>query len=157
MDVNNRKAPKRTIVEINRIGPWGNYQYYHRLDCGHVEVRKRASSAPKIACAGCVRAEAKGRELQQLIAAPQRQAIIDVDDIIDVQDDHLVEVEAGRLRGALAATLSIPQEAVDVIVMDDGAGKLGVSSVVVFLTAADAMRLATNKLQFVNTEGKMLA
>lgn len=146
MEVNNRKAPRRTVLWIDKTGSWGNYTYRHGLECGHVEVRKRASSAPKIACPACVRAEAKGNELRSLIATPQRQVLVEVDDIIALEDDHLVEVEAGRLRGALATTLGVSQEAIDVV-MADVDGRLTVASVVVFLSGLDATRLANQKLQ----------
>lgn len=139
VDVSNRKAPKRGVVEILKKGSWGKYEYWHRLDCGHTEIRKRAAPTDKIACRLCVKAEEKGRELSALATVPQRQ-IFD-EDLIALEEDHLVDLEAGSLRGSLSSVLEIPQEAVDVIVSDVD-GRLTVSSVVIFLSALDAKRIA---------------
>lgn len=142
MDVSNRKAPKREVVGIFKQGSWGKYEYAHQLDCGHTEIRKRAASTPKIACRLCVRAASKGEELRALVAVPQRSVMVDVDDVISVEEDHVAEVEAGRLRAGLAANWQIPPEAIDVVVSDVD-GRLMVSSVVVFLSGNDAKRLGT--------------
>lgn len=139
MDVSNRKAPKRGVLEISKKGTWGKYEYWHRLDCGHTEIRKRAAPTDKIACRLCVKAEAKGKELIALVTVPQRQVF--EEDLIPLEEDHLVELEAGGLRGALASALEIPQEAVDIVVSDVD-GRLTVSSVVIFLSALDAKRIA---------------
>lgn len=140
MDVSNRKAPKREVVGIFKQGSWGKYEYAHQLDCGHTEVRKRAAPTPKIACRLCVQAASKGEELKALVVVPQRTVMVDVDDVISVDEDHVAEVEAGRLRAGLAANWAIPQEAIDVVVSDVD-GRLVVSSVVVFLSGNDAKRL----------------
>lgn len=140
MDVSNRKAPKREVVGIFKQGSWGKYEYAHQLDCGHTEMRKRAASTPKIACRLCVWAASKGEELKALVAVPQRTVMVDVDDVISVDEDHVAEVEAGRLRAGLASNWGIPQEAIDVVVSDVD-GRLVVSSVVVFLSGNDAKRL----------------
>lgn len=139
VDVSNRKAPKRSVVEISKRGSWGKYEYWHQLDCGHTEVRKRAASTDKIACRLCVKAKEKGKELEALVVVPQRPVF--EDDFFPVEDDQQVEIEAGSLRGALASVLQIPQEAIDVVISDVD-GQLTVSSVVVFLSSNDAHRIS---------------
>lgn len=139
MDVNSRKAPKRSVVEISKHGSWGNYEYWHKLECGHTEIRKRAAPTDKIACRPCVQAKEKGKELQSLVVSPQR-AVFD-DDFFPLEDDQQVEIEAGSLRGALASVLQIPLEAIDVVIADID-GQLTVSSVIVFLSANDAYRIS---------------
>ncbi len=143
MDVNNRKAPRQPVVDIQKVGSWGKYEYWHKLECGHTDIRKRASNAPKIACAGCVRAAAKGLELRSLGAVPKRQVMIDVDDVISLDNDHVTEIEAGRLRAALAKTLDIPLDSIDVVLADLD-GSLVVSSVIIFLSSGEASRVARN-------------
>ena len=142
MEVSNRKAPKRQVIAVDKHGSWGNYEYGHRLECGHTEFRKRVAPTDKIACRLCVQAASKGEELRALVVVPQRTVMIDVDDVISMEDDHLVDFEAGRLRAGLASAWSIPQEAIDVVVSDVD-GRLVVSSVVVFLSGSDAKRIAT--------------
>lgn len=141
MEVNIKKAPKRKVVRIDKQGEWGNLWYVHFLECGHSDVRKRAASTPTVACSDCVRAVAKGEELKALVAVPQRSVIMDVDDMIALDEDHAVEVEAGSLKAGLASALSIPLESIDVVVSDVD-GRLVVSSVVVFLSGKDANRIA---------------
>lgn len=141
MEVNIKKAPKRKVSSIDKRGEWGNYVYVHHLECGHTDVRKRAAATPTVACGDCVRAVAKGEELKALVAVPQRTVIMDVDDMIDLDEDHAVEFEAGALKAGLAASMSIPLESIDVV-MSDVDGRLIVSSVVVFLSGKDAKRIA---------------
>lgn len=140
MEVSNRKAPKRAVLSIDKQGSWGKYEYAHRLECGHTEFRKRVAPTDKIACRLCVKAEAKGQELRALVAVPQREPV-EFEDVFSIEEDGLVELEASSLRGSLAAVLEVPAEAVDVVVSDVD-GRLTVSSVVVFLSALDAKRIA---------------
>lgn len=141
MEINIKKAPKRRVDRIEKTGVWGNYEYVHYLECGHADVRKRAASTPTVACTDCVRAVVKGEELKALVAVPQRAVIMDVDDMISLDEDHLVEVEAGSLKAGLASALGIPLESIDVVVSDVDS-RLVVSSVVVFFSARDAKRVA---------------
>lgn len=128
------------------MGSWGQVEYWHRLECGHTDVRKRPAPTPTVACVACVQAEGKAQELQTLLAAPVGRAVLDVEDVISLEPDQVFEIDAGRLRGALAAALTVPLEAVDVVVADVE-GKLVVSSAVVFLSAADASRLASTNMK----------
>jgi len=140
VEVSNRKAPKREVLAISKKGSWGNYEYAHQLECGHTEFRKRVAPTSKSACRLCVKAEIKDKELKELVLRAPEPVTFD-DDLIPVEEDNLVEVEAGSLRGALAASLGVPAEAVDVVVSDVD-GRLVISSVVVFLSGLDAKRIA---------------
>jgi hypothetical protein len=62
--VNKKSAPQKHVVSIDRVGEWGKRVYHHKLECGHVEIRNRASTAPKIACTWCVIGEQKGKEFK---------------------------------------------------------------------------------------------
>lgn len=135
------QAPRRKLVSVDKVGEWGNFEYVHSLECGHVIVRKRESFAKKLTCEACVLAVAKDAELRALAVAPVRPKPTDLDDLLTIDDDQLAEVEAGRVRAGLASELKVPLEVVDVIVADID-GRLVVSSAVVFLSATDAKRIA---------------
>ena len=79
--VERRQAPKQKILSINRVGAWGKVRYEHKLDCGHSEILPRASSAKRIACTWCVKAQEKEEELRQLVS-PQKNSsqILDMDE-----------------------------------------------------------------------------
>lgn len=142
-DISRKKAPKRDVVEITRSGDWGNVVYQHRLSCGHVESRKRVAPAAQMACTWCVVAERKGDELRTLLTPqPRAEMVIDVTDMIDVASpDIAADEDAMRLKGSLSRSLGVPADAIDVV-LEDADGQLSVSYAVVFLSAADAQRLA---------------
>jgi hypothetical protein len=146
-DISKKKAPKRDVVEVTKVGQWGQgdgIKYIHRLACGHTEIRKRIAPANQMACTWCVVAEAKEADLRQLVAPrPVQQVFVDVNDIIDgASDDLISEQDAMRLQGSLASALRIPSDSIDVV-LEDIDGTLTVSYALVFLSAADAKRLAT--------------
>lgn len=142
-DLNRKKAPKQTVLEITRRGSWGQVIYSHKLDCGHIEERKRPAPTPTIACTRCVIAAAKNEELRQIPTQPTRDVIIDVSDIIDLSHsgDLIAEEDAQLIRAALSIKLGVPVDAIDTIMSDDN-GTLTLDFVNVFLTARDARRLA---------------
>ena len=70
--ISRKAAPRRTILEIIKSGSWGRVEYRHRLECGHTEVRKRASSAPVISCTWCVVAERTDGELRKMVQTPHK-------------------------------------------------------------------------------------
>ena len=128
-----RRAPRRQIKEIQKVGTWGNIEYRHILSCGHIEIRPRASRAPKLACAWCLRAEDKQLEMVALAQQPPR--------IIDDIEFSNEEQEVQMIRGAIAKRLNVSSEAVDVVVRDTG-GRLEIINVRVFLSASEARRIA---------------
>ena len=138
--VNRKKAPQQDVVEIIRIGAWGRVTYQHKLACGHTESRKRPSSATRIACTWCVRAEAKGKELQALVAPPEPREQDDDEDY-EVAGLENAEKEALAIKLAIAAALGCPEDAIDVV-LEDLDGTLELAGVVVFLdpTQARAIR-----------------
>ena len=134
--VNRKKAPQQEVVEIRRVGSWGRVTYQHKLACGHVESRKRPSTAPKIACTWCVQAERKDEELKALAI---RQP-----DLIDIPDEDILpagletaEEEAVAIKAAIVRALGCAAEAVDVV-LEDNEGTLEVSGAIVFLDALQA-------------------
>lgn len=147
-DISKKKAPKREVLEVVKVGQWGQgegIKYLHRLSCGHTEERKRIAPAEQMACTWCVVAKEKEQDLRQFATPPKpvSQVLIDVADLIDGADDDLItDQEAMRLQGSLAAALGIPNDAIDVV-LEDIDGTLVVSYALVFLTAGDAQRIAT--------------
>ena len=49
-----RRAPKRRVIDIRRVGEYPNVVWQHYLDCGHVEARKRKAPAERIGCPVCL-------------------------------------------------------------------------------------------------------
>lgn len=134
MTTEHRKAPRRAVKEIRKVGTWGNIQYVHVLDCGHTESRPRASKAPELACVMCLRL--KKKELEVGALAKPRIMSDDYDTVVNTRETY-----AQRIRAGIAHNLKIPHEAIDVV-LTDNAGNLQISSVVLFLSANDASRIA---------------
>jgi hypothetical protein len=138
--MNLKKAPQQEILSIDRTGEWGRVEYRHRLACGHTELRKRPSTAPKIACSWCVIAEEKGEELSTLAT---RDDFIDVpveEAWYDADAEH--EVDAGRLRAGLVLSLGLPPESIEVVSEVNEFGDLQVRYVVAYMDVATAKRIA---------------
>lgn len=127
-----KAAPRRPIVDIERNGDWGEVEYHHRLACGHIEVRKRRSAAPALACSGCVTAQAfaTGSVVAAPVTAPYDAPYVD--------SDAALETEAGRIKAGLAKRFGVDVEAVDVALRADS----GIAYALVFLEPAAAVRLA---------------
>ncbi len=136
-----KAAPRRQVLEVSRTGDWGEVRYRHRLECGHVEVRRRPSSSETIACSSCM---TEGR-LRDKVAFMQG-----IDDSIPDEQDRLsyefavVESNAVRVRGAIAAKLGIPLDCVDVLVSDFG-GKMSIASATVHMDGPMAMEMLNNR------------
>ena len=126
-----KAAPRRPIVEIERRGDWGEVEYHHRLACGHTEIRKRQSSAPALACSGCVTAQEFAAGI--LPATPAQTY-----DSPHIDSDAVLETELGRVRAGLAKRFGVDVEAVDVAVRADS----GIAYALVFLERSAALRLA---------------
>lgn len=134
MSVNRKKAPRREVLEIERVGEWGAVTYRHRLACGHTDVRKRPAPATHISCVLCQFERDTPR--QAPVVATQRMPLLDEDDFVDVLASS--DADAARVKAGLAARFGVQADAVDVVV--DAVGKL--SYVLVFLDAATARRLS---------------
>ncbi len=134
MTSEHRKAPRREVVDITRIGSWGSVVYHHKLECGHIEKRQRATRAPSLACVSCLRASEKDVELKALT-----RPLPPVDDYDGAAARS--EVEVALVRADIARVLGVHVEAVDVVAVLDATGVLAVQSAVVFLSGADVRRL----------------
>lgn len=140
MDVNLKKAPQQEILSIDRTGEWGKVEYRHRLTCGHTELRKRPSTAPKIACSWCVVAEEKGQELATLATRDAFMEVLPEEAWYDADAEY--EVDAGRLRAGLVLALGLPLESVEVVSEVNEFGDLQVRYVVAYMDVSTAKRLA---------------
>ena len=137
--VNKKSAPQKNIVSIEKQGGWGDVSYYHKLECGHIEIRKRASAAPKIACTWCVIGEQKGKELRALTLV-QPPTLEEVWDFYDETTSE--EVDVAKLRAGVANAVGCAQESVEVVSIVDEENILRVSYVTVFLDFETAKRIA---------------
>lgn len=141
MTTERRKAPRRKVEGIRRIGAWGDVNYYHDLECGHTDVRPRASRSPRLGCAKCLWAEAKAQELESLNPQP-----VDMfpEPGPDDAESLRQEVIARETVASLANVLGVPADAVALTTEMRG-GHLVVTNAVVFLEANDIRRLLNNK------------
>jgi hypothetical protein len=130
MTTEHRKAPRRKVVEISRVGAWGNVVYEHRLECGHTERRPRAATSESLACAWCLRSQAKELEIRSL-ASPAKTVEPDL---------HHTEVEIARIKAKISHTLNVALEQVEVSVVDK-LGEQKISGAVVFLSESDVRKL----------------
>lgn len=134
MTTEHRRAPRRDVVEIRRVGGWGSVSYHHVLSCGHIEKRPRASTAPKLACVWCLRAEEAKTTMAALTVAPQRKLSIDDDELATM------ETEAQMIKASLSSQFGVPADAVDVVMADDG-GILRIRYATIFLSEKDLRRI----------------
>ena len=145
--INRKSAPQHEILEIKRVGEWGKLEYHHRLSCGHVEIRKRPSKAPKVACGWCVVATEKQKELRALtIVQPPI-----LEEVWDFYDETIVdEVIVANLRSGVAGALGCSQENIEVVATVDDNGDLRVNYVSVFLDYEQAKKLAERSAKTVD-------
>lgn len=135
MTTEHRKAPRREVISISREGAWGKVKYKHLLSCGHTEIRQRASSTPKLACAWCLRVVDKDVEIRALVSPP-RPSVENIDEIIAKE-----EIDISRMKASIAVKFNIPIEAID-IRAEDVNGKLVVKNALLFLSSGDVARLS---------------
>lgn len=144
-EYNRKSAPQKAVLEIVKTGEWSKVQYIHKLECGHMEVRKRAASTKKLSCLSCVKSDV----VQQMLTTLSRPVVIDppideqwIDDI--AEDVAQTEQEIGFIRAGIASSLTLSPDAIDVVMENTEEG-MQLSYVVVFLEPEVAMRLANPK------------
>lgn len=136
MTTERRRAPRRSIVNIERAGQWGNVIYRHYLSCGHVEERKRAASTNELACTWCPKAEKKAEELRALT----RPSELIFDDLNFADEELRIE----KSRATIAQRFGVPLDAVDIAV-SDATGKLIIRSATIYLSAQDVARIVSSQ------------
>ncbi len=132
--VSRKAAPRQKVVRIDRVGSWGQVEYHHYLECGHIEVRKRAAATEVLACPNCVLAAAHQKEMEKSTKSDE----ID-EEIFDELGSELAmtETRAAQVRAALVAHFGVPLEAVDVVLEHDDDGVLRLQYGVILLSAAE--------------------
>lgn len=133
MTTEHRKAPRRLVESIDRVGEWGKIRYLHHLECGHIESRPRASSAPKLGCVKCLRAN-DGQFDEPLL----KVNIPVVDFSAQMAED---EVTTSRIASQLAKTLGVPNEAIGLHQEIQENGRSNVQYAVVYLSRDDIFRI----------------
>jgi hypothetical protein len=135
MSTEHRRAPRRKVTEVTKTGSWGQVRYLHKLSCGHVESRARASSTESLACAWCLRAEEKSSEIKALSSSVYVFSEEEEQSLTDF------EMTLERTRSGIASRFGIPLDAVDISVRDVD-GKFVIKSAVVFLSSHDVARIS---------------
>lgn len=138
MSVSRKKAPRRTVVSVERVGTYGGVVYAHTLECGHVDERKRVAPAAQIACTACVLAEQHVERVRRELLAAAAELVDVWADPWDASGSEVAstEVSVASMRSALAARLRVPAEAVDVVFGDED-GVLTVQYAVIMLSAEE--------------------
>jgi hypothetical protein len=136
-----KAAPRREVLDVERLGDWGEVRYTHRLSCGHVEERIRRTVPGKVlACSGCLKAATFAEQpLRPERAA--RPVFESTEDGVMIDDLAGTEAEIARIRAGLAKAFRVPVEAVDVAVTST-TGQPDVAYALVFLDADQARRVA---------------
>lgn len=136
-----KQAPRREILEVTRVGDWGEVSYEHRLSCGHVEIRKRKSPKTHIGCLGCVKAADFEAAVTSVTVVPvESVSRSDNPDWNLVEEIASVESQVERLRAAIAAHNGISGDSVDVVI-SQATTRPEVSYVLAFIDANAAMRI----------------
>jgi hypothetical protein len=133
MTTEHRKAPRREVVDIRRVGGWGSVVYHHVLSCGHIEKRTRATKAPKLACVFCLRAEEVVKTMSSL-KTPTKSEVLDDEEFASF------ETKVQMIKASLASQMNIPIDAVDVAITDE-AGILRIRYATIFLTEKDVRKI----------------
>lgn len=102
-----RSAPRRRVTDIWKTGDYGTSLWHHKLECGHIETRKRRRPAEFIGCVRCEVREAVGRD----VPLPE-------DDVV-VNQIASLDTEAAVLRARLAGALEVSLESVTVQIIGD--------------------------------------
>lgn len=141
--VNLKKAPRRAIKEISRIGSWGRVEYHHKLECGHIEVRKRANSTGIMACTGCVLSEQYERRAPKVRENDEHVGSDLSYDILDQLGSELAinEGTAQFLKAELAVRFNVPVEAIEVALDIDEMGQQSLSGAYILLSADEVIRI----------------
>jgi hypothetical protein len=102
-------APRRQVVFITRTEGYGNTRYFHQLECGHLDCRRRPARATTIGCPRCAEDEryaALTAEINASLPATEGEVGYSVQAFMDV--------EAARLRAGLARLLQVDLEDVTI-------------------------------------------
>lgn len=136
--VNLKKAPRRQIVDISRIGSWGRVEYHHKLECGHIEIRKRPNTTGIMACAGCVLSEQYEEREKPEEKNPN-------DEILDQLGSELAvnEKTTQSLKAELGRALQIPSEAIEVVLDYNEEGEQALSGAIILLSADEVIRIVS--------------
>ena len=102
-----RSAPRRRVTDIWKTGDYGTSLWHHKLECGHVETRKRRRPTEWV---GCVRCEAE--------TAIRRDVPLPEEDVI-INRAASLETDAAVLRAKLAGAFGLTPDSVTVQISGD--------------------------------------
>jgi|LakMenEpi03Aug12_release.lakeMendotaPanAssembly.Ray.scaffolds.fasta_scaffold137979_3 hypothetical protein len=132
MTTEHRKAPRKKIISVTRVGEWGNVRYDHLLSCGHIESRPREADTKTntLACAWCFKSVNMGRELMKLGSST----------VLYEEDSSSSESRINSIKASIAAKFNVPLDSVDVVSTVDNA-ELKIQYATVFLSSIDVGRI----------------
>ena len=139
MTTEHRRAPRRKIVRIEKLGEWGEIKYSHFLSCGHKEDRSRKSSSRSLACVYCLKTVEAEKEVNRLMKS--------ISSGIDEEDYLYQEEKINEIKASLSMRFRVPLESVDVVSNFED-GSLQVQYAVIFLSPSDIEMLDKEKDDF---------
>jgi hypothetical protein len=128
-----RKAPRKKVISVKRVGEWGNVRYEHLLSCGHIESRPREADTKTntLACAWCFKSTNMGKELTKLSSATVTYV---------EEDSSSSEARINSIKASIAARFNVSLDSVDVVSTADNA-ELKIQYATVFLSSLDVGRI----------------
>jgi hypothetical protein len=136
--INKKKAPQKLVVDIERVGNWGKVEYRHRLECGHVEVRKRQMPTPKLSCVACTLASQMDDRVSEI--AIRSAKIIEPMEVGDIlpEDSYAIagEVDISKAQAAIAMRMGVPLESIDIAAEVGDDGVLRISYATIFIESS---------------------
>ncbi len=126
-----KRAPRRTVVDMVRVGDWGEVEYRHRMSCGHTIVRKRLSKSDFLACLDCLKAT---------MFASGELSMKTGSELNDEVERFSAPINDMAVQSSLAKMLGVMPESVDLVLDQDGNIRYGM----IFLSSDDITRLVGN-------------
>lgn len=123
-----KRAPRRAVVDVVRVGDWGEVEYRHRMSCGHTIVRKRSSKADFLACLECLKAS---------MFANGQISSVSIEVLSDKVERFSAPINDMAVQSSLANLFGIIPESVDLVLDQDGNIRCGM----IFLSSDEITRL----------------
>jgi hypothetical protein len=136
MTTEHRKAPRKKVISVKRVGEWGNVRYEHLLSCGHIESRPREADTKTntLACAWCFKSVNMGRELMKLSSSTTPYE--------EEEESSGSEFRISSIRASIAAKFNVPLDSVDVVSTLSNS-ELKIQYATVFLSSVDVDRITS--------------
>lgn len=112
--MNRRNAIRRNVLDVQRVGDWGEVEWHHILSCGHVEIRRRRAPGA-LTCTTCIRAADASQALTRTVTVPAGSRPVRPSGAGGLRaDDAGEQVELLQVQAAVAAHVGVDPAMVDI-------------------------------------------